>query len=111
MIQSAEEFVRLRSSSDAKEYARAAHEDAPDHVWQEVIDHHPEMRMWVAQNKTVPLWALKLLAVDRDPDVRLMVAMKRKLPVEVLASMTDDVSSAVATAAQRQIQRRSRGSR
>jgi len=106
MIQSAEEFVRLRTSNNPEEYRRAAHEDAPDHVWQEIIDRHPEMRAWVAHNKTVPLWALKKLAFDRDSDVRLAVAMKRKLPIEVLTAMAKDQSSAVASAAQRQLQRR-----
>ena len=110
MIQSAAEFIRLRCSSDPEEYRRAAHEDAPDHVWQEVIDRHPEMRFWVAHNKTVPLWALKKLARDRDPRVRGMVAMKRKLPIEILKTMTDDVSATVAWTARRQIERRdSRG--
>jgi hypothetical protein len=76
MIESAEEFVRLRTSEDPPEYRRAAHEEAPESVWFEVIDQFPDMRFWVAQNKTVPLAVLELLRHDTDPKVRSMVRAK-----------------------------------
>jgi hypothetical protein len=44
VIQSAEEFVALRTSSDPKEYWRAAHEPTDDEVWFDVIDRFPDMR-------------------------------------------------------------------
>lgn len=100
MIESAEEFIRLRTSDDEAEYQRAASADAPDHVWAELIENHPEMRFWVAQNKTVPVSVLAELASDSDAKVRVMVAMKRKLTrslFELLASDRDEgVRAAIA---------------
>ncbi|MFT4254762.1 MAG: hypothetical protein QM608_20040 [Caulobacter sp.] len=79
MISSAEEFVRLRESGDPEEYGRAAWSEAPIEVWRDVIARFPEMRFWVAQNKSVPLEILRDLAVDEDAGVRWMVAARRKL--------------------------------
>ena len=45
MINSAEEFVRLRSSELPEEYWRAAHEEVPDAVWLDVIARFPDMRL------------------------------------------------------------------
>ena len=80
MIESADEFYELRTSDDPAEYDRAARDEAPLSVWVDVIDRMPDMRKWVAYNKTVPLEILERLACDTDRDVREMVARKRKLP-------------------------------
>lgn len=77
MIDSAEEFVRLRSSDDPAEYRRAAHEEASVQTWLDVVDRFPDMRFWVAQNKTVPLEILERLRHDPDDRVRSMVLLKR----------------------------------
>lgn len=77
MIESADEFVRLRSSEDPAEYQRAAREEAAESTWLEVIDRFPDMRFWVAQNKTVPLSVLEILRHDADERVRSMVTSKR----------------------------------
>ena len=61
MIGSAEEFVRLRSSSNLIDYQRAAHDDAPDAVWLDVIQRFPDYRFWVAHNKTVPVLYYRFL--------------------------------------------------
>ncbi len=53
MIESPEEFVRLRTSKDPDQYRRAAHETAPPEVWLAIIEKFPEMRQWVAHNKTI----------------------------------------------------------
>lgn len=79
MIESAEEFVRLRTSQDPVEYRRAAHEPASVEVWLDVIGRFPDMRQWVAHNKTVPMEVLRRLADDPDRDVRLAVLAKRKV--------------------------------
>ena len=55
MIYSAEEFVRLRDSTEKDEYDRASMDEAEVSVWLDVIDRYPEYRRWVAYNKTVPL--------------------------------------------------------
>ncbi|WP_159702971.1 HEAT repeat domain-containing protein [Arthrobacter sp. 18067] len=95
MIASAEEFVALRCSEDPAEYHRAAHDEAGLAVWLEVIDKHPDMRFWVAQNKTVPLEILELLASDPDVRVRSFVAMKRKIGIDLLQRLAVDEDDAV----------------
>ena len=77
VIESAEEFVRLRSSEDPAEYNRAAHDSASVSTWLDVIERYPEMREWVAHNKTVPLEILEQLRNDPDERVRWMVLKKR----------------------------------
>jgi hypothetical protein len=94
-IESADEFVRLRTSDDPVEYRRAAHDDAPLEVWLDVIASYPEMRSWVAHNKTIPIEVLEQLAGDDDPSVRSMVAMKRKATAAILERLARDVDSGV----------------
>lgn len=94
-IESAEEFVRLRTSEDPHDYRRAASEDAAESVWREVVAGNAEMRFWVAQNKSVPLSILRLLAVDADPRVRSMVAAKRKLDAALCAVLVQDRDESV----------------
>lgn len=95
VISSASEFVALRTSEDPAEYRRAAHEEASFDVWVEVVDAHPDMRRWVAHNKTVPVQVLELLAQDADPDVRAVVAGKRKFPLELAVLLSRDIDEGV----------------
>jgi hypothetical protein len=90
MIESAEEFLRLRTSDRRDEYATAAEDDAPLEVWMNVIERFPEMREWVAHNKTVPLEILELLAKDQSPKVRSVVADKRKLSSDLFDLLSRD---------------------
>lgn len=100
-MRSAEEFIALRSSDNADDYMRAANDDAPLDVWWEVIAEHPDMRFWVAQNKTVPLEVLHVLAGDEDARVRDMVAMKRKLDAPTLTRLATDEDDGVRMAVAR----------
>jgi hypothetical protein len=95
MIESAQEFHRLRTSELASEYLRAALEEAPPAVWREVIATMPDMREWVAHNKTVPLEILELLARDADAKVRWTVAGKRKLPAQLQLELAGDLDAGV----------------
>ena len=95
MIESASEFVRLRSSEDPAEYNRASREEASMSVWRNVIDEHPQYRFWVAQNKTVPIEILKILATDESATVRSMVASKRKLPDSLQVQLATDADESV----------------
>lgn len=95
MLESAEEFVRLRRSRVPDEYNRAAHDEASVKVWSEVIECYPEMRAWVAHNKAVPIEVLAVLACDPDPDVRYCVAMKRKLSPELFWLLAVDFDETV----------------
>ncbi len=95
MIRSAQEFYRLRTSSEPKDYTRAASEPAEEAVWLDVIESYPEMRFWAAQNKTVPLSVLRMLARDEDSRVRSMVAMKRKLDEDSFVLLASDRDAGV----------------
>lgn len=95
MIESAEQFQSLRESQRADEYSRAAHDEAPLEVWLDIIDRMPDMRFWVAQNKTVPIPVLENLANDVDSRVRGMVARKRKLPEPLQIILATDSDPAV----------------
>ncbi|HEY0735209.1 MAG TPA: HEAT repeat domain-containing protein [Herpetosiphonaceae bacterium] len=90
MIESAEQFIELRLSTDQADYHRAAHDEAPFAVWHRVIEVYPSFRFWVAQNKTVPVEILEVLSEDPDPDVRGMVARKRKLPEHLQLKLAAD---------------------
>lgn len=98
MIQSAEEFVALRTSENMEEYLRSDHEEAPIEVWRMVLSKYPEMKIWVAHNKTVPLEILAILADDSDPEVRWSVARKRKLSATLFAKLANDDDDSVRAA-------------
>lgn len=70
MIISAEEFVRLRTSQNPEEYNQAAHDSASDEIWLEVIENYPDMRKWVAHNKTISNRIIEVLASDAGDHVR-----------------------------------------
>ena len=95
MIESAREFVRLRTSEIPSEYNRAASEPATLDVWLDVIRDYPEMTSWVVHNKTVPLEVLALMAQSRDPRLRRDVAMKRKLSPSLFALLGADEDETV----------------
>lgn len=95
MITSAEEFYRLRTSEIEEEYNRAAQDDAPLNIWLEIIEKFPDMRQWVAHNKTVPIEILEILSTDADANVRSTVAMKRKLPEQIQLLLTRDKDESV----------------
>ncbi|MDJ0609260.1 MAG: hypothetical protein QNJ67_09810 [Kiloniellales bacterium] len=95
MITTAEEFYRLRSSDDPNEYRRAAHEEASEEVWLEVIQKYPEMKVWVVHNKKVPLSILRILSDDTDAEVRSWVAGKRKLDAALLEKLSRDPEESV----------------
>lgn len=90
MISSATEFARLRVSEDPAEQTRSTHQAADEKVWRAVIADTPELKVWVARNKTVPLEILRLLATDADPCVRREVAAKRKLDHALFAALAKD---------------------
>ncbi|MDB4759719.1 HEAT repeat domain-containing protein [bacterium] len=98
MINSAEQFRSLRESEDPDEYRRAAHDEAPVEVWLDVVTRMPDMRFWVAQNKTVPVAVLEQLADDPNSRVRDMVARKRKIPETLQIKLAADTEPSVRSA-------------
>ena len=95
MIGSADEFQRLRTSDDPDQQRRATHDEAPLSVWRDVVARFPELRFWVAQNKTVPGEVLAELAADPDARVRSMVAAKRKLAPALQLQLAADPDEGV----------------
>ena len=95
MIDSAEEFVRLRSSEVMEEYNRAAQDEASIEVWLDVIERFPEYKAWVAHNKTIPLEILGILSDDPDANVRHAVAEKRKLSHPLFTKLANDSDESV----------------
>jgi hypothetical protein len=95
MIESAQDFVRLRTSEHAEDQHRATHEGASEAVWLEVIAGYPEMRQWVAHNKTVPISILEVLHADPSANVRYSVARKRKLPERLQQALAADRDASV----------------
>ena len=95
MILSAEEFVKLRLSSDSVQYNHASQEEASEQVWFEIIDKFPDLRAWVVHNKTVPISILDFLSNDLDPEIRAVVADKRKLTPELRYKLALDKDSSV----------------
>lgn len=95
MIKSAEEFVKLRSSEKIDEYLKAAWDDAPLEVWLEVIKNYPDMREWVAHNKSIPVEIMEILADDADERVRFNVATKNRLPEHLQLKLANDSESSV----------------
>jgi hypothetical protein len=94
MINSAEEFVRLRISENMDEYLKAAW-DAPFEVWLEIINEYPDMREWVAHNKSIPVEIMEILAGDADDRVRFNVATKNRLPEHIQLKLVKDSESSV----------------
>ncbi len=95
VIESAEEFVALRTSNSPYDYRRAARESASDAVWFDVIERFHEMREWVARNKTTSAVVLERLAADPDPSVRYAVAMANRIDVGLLRSLSLDPDETV----------------
>jgi hypothetical protein len=95
VINSVEEFIALRTSDDPSDQHRASHDSAPLEVWFDIVQRSPDMRSWVANNKTVPVAVLEVLAKDPDAEVRMAVAMKRKCPPQLLEALSTDAEPAV----------------
>jgi hypothetical protein len=103
MITSPYEFKRLRESTDPAEYCRAVSDEASLEVWREILEEMPEMRFWVAQNKTVPIEILDLLATSPDAQVRDMVARKRKITESIAIRLAADPDEIVRAALARNL--------
>lgn len=95
MIKSAEEFIRLRTSTIPEEYGRAGREEAPYEVWIELIEKHPEMRRWVASNRTISIELQMLLAQDKDSHVRSSIASKYPLDRSLYEMLSKDKDAGV----------------
>ncbi|MFB7429629.1 hypothetical protein ACFC0K_40900 [Streptomyces hydrogenans] len=97
-IKTAADFVRLVESDDPEERQLAAWDDAPLPVWKSVIENYPDMRFWVAHNRTTPAEILRTLAGDSDWRVRHRIASRASCPGEILEMLSRDSHDSVASA-------------
>ena len=101
MITSAAEFVALRCSTNPDDYRRSAREDASEETWRQVIEQWPEMRRWVAHNKTIPESIVRELFKRNDEEVKFVLAMKRSTPTDILDTLATDESDSIRLAVAR----------
>ena len=94
-ITNADEFARIRESSDPEEQTRATFAAASITVWRSVIETYPHLKSWVVHNKTVPLEILKQLSRDTDARVRRATARKRKLDRALFERLAADDDESV----------------
>ncbi|MFZ5273777.1 hypothetical protein [Enterobacter asburiae] len=95
MIESTEEFLKLRNSDIPSEYNRAANEEAPISVWLDLINEYPEMRVWVARNRTIPKKIVDILSKDPSPLVRDAICSKYPLDMELYVLFSKDMDEGV----------------
>ncbi len=94
MLLSVQEFLELLelehpASRDAVE------QSATEEVWLELLEDHPEARLDVTQNKTLPDSILRVLSNDENEQVRWWIAQKRRLPADVRETLASDSSESV----------------
>ena len=90
MIESADEFIRLRTSEIKEEYDRSTYDTADISTWTELINNYPDYKQWVIHNKTVPIEILEVLTLDNDPNIRSLVARKRKINDKIFKALSTD---------------------
>ncbi|WP_449567207.1 hypothetical protein [Lelliottia nimipressuralis] len=90
MINSPEEFIKLRNSNIPAEYNRAKIEDASIDVWFDLIQTYPDMRVWVARNKTIPRDIIVCLSKDSDPIVRHAICSKYPVDTDIYLLFSQD---------------------
>lgn len=94
-IESAEHFIKLRESEEPEEYRIATWGEATEQIWFDLIDRHPAMRRWVAQNKTISPEILATLAADPDVRVRYAVLATLNLHSDVLRVLAKDSDAGI----------------
>lgn len=94
-IRTPEHFIKLRESDRPEDHRHATWGVADDSVWFELIQHHPHMRRWVAQNKTLSSRVQLRLAEDPDVRVRYAVATSPALAAEVLEILLHDRDASI----------------
>ena len=95
MIKSPEEFRKLRLSDNLEEQSRSVLEPAELQTWFKVIEKYPDLKKWVAHNKTIQIEVLEHLAKDKDVGVRCVVARKRKINHQIFDSLKADKDETV----------------
>lgn len=95
MIESAEQFIQLRTSELLADYERAAREGARDEVWLDVIERFSHFAPWVAHNKTISATIIyKLFELQRD-EVLFVLAMKRRTPHDLLIKLSQHPNESI----------------
>lgn len=95
MVNSVEEFLNILDSDEelGTNESRLCH--APDNVWRQIIIEHPELKRWVAWNKTISYTILEILSEDNDPEIRWWIASKTKISIGLLERFSKDSNSSI----------------
>jgi hypothetical protein len=91
MINTAEEFVQLRTSYSKDEQARATYDTAEIETWNDIIGKYPTYKEWAIHNKTIPNEILEILSLDADPRIRSAVARKRSINDKIIKVLSVDL--------------------
>lgn len=95
MIDNANEWIKLRRSEEREDYWRSANEEVPLSVWKEIYEVAPDLRDFIAYNKTSPHEMLEILAKDDDSRVRYAAAARADARPELLRQLALDADEAV----------------
>ena len=95
MINTTSEFIKLRNSDIPAEYNRTGIEEAPIDVWMELIENHPDMKVWVARNKSIPMEIINILSLDNDPVIRDAISSKYPLDIEIYQLFSKDADEGI----------------
>ncbi|GKX55995.1 hypothetical protein SOASR030_21070 [Leminorella grimontii] len=90
MISTPDEFIKLINSNCPNEYNLAGRKEAPVPVWLELIKGYPDMRVWVARNRTIPREIMDYLSKDDNPVVREAISAKYPLDVDMYLLFSRD---------------------
>jgi hypothetical protein len=95
MIKNSAEFISLRSSEIPDEYNRAATEEAPLDVWMDIIENYPDMKVWVARNRSIPKEIIDVLSRDINPIVRDAISSKYPLDFDIYLLLSKDPDNGI----------------
>lgn len=95
MINEIAEFVKICNSDIPEERKRIKNETISEDVLFDVIQHFPELTLFVIHNNSVTLKILEILSKSPDSEIRWWVATKRKLSPELIEILSTDEDESV----------------
>lgn len=94
MINNADELKKYVESDDNEEFSKSR-DSAPDEVWLEVINKHPELCSQVASNNTISALILEQLYLNESDAIPWDIAMKRRINRETFERLAKDPEPSV----------------
>ncbi|HJV62539.1 MAG TPA: hypothetical protein VJ743_16455 [Albitalea sp.] len=94
-IASADEFRRLLEASPLQPARIVGARAAAPAVWWEILEHHPDLAVWVAANRHIDEDVIAFLAAHPRLQVRVAVASNPCMSDEVMTRLAHDKSDLV----------------